>query len=146
MTQIIDLHNLKHVYDALSCTLSGSGKMGISKPKKGHKKKGHSAANRSYKQNFMNLRRRTRDIDQIQEDIQIVLSGKDLPGIVDEDKPGGGLHYCVPCAQHFINASTLLLHMRSKTHKKRVKLVREPPYTHKDADAAAGCSGSDTAR
>lgn len=120
--------------------------MGISKPKKGHKKKGHSAANRSYKQHFMNLRRRTRDIDNIQDDIKLVVAGLELPGIIDEDAPGGGLHYCVPCAQHFVNAATLTLHMRGKPHKKRLKLVREPQYTQKDADAAAGCSASDTAR
>jgi len=113
--------------------------LGKSKPRKGH-----NGANRSYKRSVMDLKNRGRDIDRIQDDIKKVLDGKELPGVVDEDVPGGGLHYCVPCARHFSSDIVLRLHMRSKPHKKRLKLVAEEQYTHKEADAGAGCSGRDT--
>jgi hypothetical protein len=84
-----------------------------------------------------------RDIDRIQDDIKALVAGKELPGIVDEDAPGGGKHYCVPCARHFTGEDVLKLHMRSKPHKKRLRLVAAKQYTHEEAAAGAGCSGRD---
>ncbi len=106
--------------------------------------KGKRAAKRSFKRTIMDLKNRGRDIDRIQDDIKALVDGKELPGIVDEDAPGGGHHYCVPCARHFVSADVLKLHMRSKPHKKRLRLVAEPQYTHREAEAGAGASAPDT--
>ncbi len=110
----------------------------------GHAKKGKSGAKRDFRRKYCSTKVRTRDIDLIQEDVEKLMAGKELKGIVDEDAPGGGHHYCVPCARHFIDAKVLELHMTSKPHKKRLKLIAEEKYTQKDADFAAGCGGADT--
>lgn len=106
-------------------------------PKRG-KLKGKSGANRSFKRSAMDGKTRPRDIDRIQDDILRVQAGGDMPDLVDEDLPGGGRHYCLPCARHFISNDVLRLHLASKVHKKRVKVVAEPQYTQREADAGAG--------
>ena len=110
-----------------------------------HKKKRASAAKRFYRRTVMDLKNRGRDIDRIQDDMKKLEEGKDI-GVVEADAPGGGLYYCVPCARHFINAVALAVHVRTKPHKRRVKIVAEPQYTQREADAGAGMSASDTAR
>ena len=42
---------------------------------------------------------------------------------VDPELPGDGQYFCAWCARHFVNASVLEEHERSKTHKKRRKEV-----------------------
>lgn len=37
-----------------------------------------------------------------------------------------------------MDATSLEEHLKSKLHKKRVKVLKEQPYTQKDADAAVG--------
>ena len=81
-----------------------------------------------------------RDIDQIvlhdmlTENVQKL---KNQP--VDEDKPGLGQNYCVPCARHFTTRDALETHLKSKQHKKRFKVVTtEKPYTHEEANRVAG--------
>jgi len=54
---------------------------------------------------------RSKDIDQIQDELK---KEKDV-GIkisfdVDDDLPGLGQHYCAPCARHFADNQTLLIH------------------------------------
>ena len=50
-----------------------------------------------------------------------------------------GQHYCVECARHFIDVTAKEEHLRTKLHKRRVKiLLTEQPYTQKEADAAGG--------
>lgn len=110
----------------------------------GHAKKGKSGAKRDFRRKYLSTKVRTRDIDLIQEDVEKLMAGQELKGIIDEDVAGGGHHYCVPCARHFINAKVLELHMTSKPHKKRLKLVAEEKYTQDDADRAAGKSSADT--
>lgn len=112
-----------------------------------HKKKGKGGANRLYKRTVMDVKRRTRDIDRIQDDLKKLASGRTLEDIgADEDAPGGGAHYCVTCARHFVSGAVLEAHCRTKPHKKRLKEVAEPQYTQRDADAAAGMSAPDTAK
>jgi len=62
--------------------------------------------------------RRGRDLDLIHEDIEkgAVLFDR------DDDLPGGGQYYCVSCARHFVDQTVLEGHMRSKPHKRRVKV------------------------
>lgn len=82
-------------------------------------------------------RRRTKDLDQVQQDLQ---KGDTLVHEYDEDLPGGGQFPCIPCAKHFQSATDLAEHCRGKTHKKRLRLLKEPAYTHAEAEAAGGLS------
>ena len=58
-----------------------------------------------------------RDIDQIQDDM------KDPSRVaiteLDDDLPGMGQHYCLTCAKHFADESTLEVHQKTKAHKRR---------------------------
>lgn len=105
-----------------------------------HKNKRKHAKNRSFKRVAMDLKNRGRDIDRIQDDIKKAADGAGAAAFVEEDAPGGGLFYCLPCARHFISDAVLKLHIASKPHKKRVKVVAEPQYTQREADAGAGMS------
>ncbi len=94
-----------------------------------------------YKKNVLNVARRAKDLDQIQDEIKALADGRrTLAMFVDEDKPGGGESFCVECSRHFINDVVLDAHKKTKAHKKRCKLVAEEQYTQKEADAGAGCS------
>ncbi|KAJ3346547.1 hypothetical protein HDU91_007011 [Kappamyces sp. JEL0680] len=85
----------------------------------------------------MKTKARTRDLDQIFDDMKDV--SKLLSQPVNADLPGFGQNYCVECARHFITASAKEEHLKSKLHKRRVKiLTTETPYTQEEADAAAG--------
>jgi len=101
------------------------------------------AKNRKAKRGVMNSFRKDRPLDKIQDDVKALAAGQAAPYVKDvsrdaEELPGGGAHYCVTCARHFVDAPTLALHSRSKLHKQQVKRVAEEQYTQKDADAAAG--------
>lgn len=37
---------------------------------------------------------------------------------LDEDVPGYGKHYCIPCARYFQNAASLVDHEKTKGHKR----------------------------
>lgn len=67
------------------------------------------------------LRRRTKDLDQVADDVvRVETLGRDavLPPY-DEDLPGGGQFLCVECSRHFTDEFSLSEHIRSKVHKKR---------------------------
>ncbi|CAG8486966.1 583_t:CDS:2 [Funneliformis caledonium] len=84
-----------------------------------------------------------KDLDQIHEDIKKVKEhGDEILKIQDwnEDLPGLGQFYCIPCARHFINSEAHNEHQRGKNHKKRVKLLKEIPYTQAEAESAVGYS------
>ena len=84
----------------------------------------------------------TRDIDQIVlVDMQPEQTEKLMNQKFDEDKPGCGQHYCVPCARYFINTVSLNCHVKGKEHKKRVKITKEEPYTIEESMRAAGMQG-----
>merc|ERR1719436_538126 len=57
---------------------------------------------------------------------------------VDPDLPGDGQFYCVPCARYFITQTVFTEHKKTKNHKKRLRLLKETPYSQAEADAAAG--------
>ncbi|KAA8496643.1 Zinc finger protein bud20 [Porphyridium purpureum] len=64
---------------------------------------------------------------------------------VDFDKPALGQFYCVECDRHFESGATLDRHSATKKHRRRVKeLLDSPPYTQKEAEAAAGMGAVDT--
>ena len=107
---------------------------------RGKPKAGTKAKKKAYKRRFW-VERRTKDLDQVQDEIVALETGKrTLEVYHDEDAPGGGMFYCMPCSRHFTSEGVLQLHCRSKPHKRMVKLVQEPQYTQKEADAGAGMS------
>ncbi|KAL7747662.1 hypothetical protein RI367_006951 [Sorochytrium milnesiophthora] len=79
---------------------------------------------------------RTKDLDQIHDDLKKKEALKTQePNI---ELPGLGQHYCVECAKHFIDDKTLQDHTKSKVHRRRVKELKDGPYTQKDAEEAVG--------
>lgn len=58
---------------------------------------------------------------------------------------GGGEFLCVECARHFISEQTLKEHTKTKVHKRRLKQLKDDPYSQAEAEQAAGL-GSDNRR
>ena len=66
----------------------------------------------------------------------VVLAQKTKP---DPDLPGMGQHYCVACARYCVSAQALEAHCRTAKHRRRERmLTTETPYSHAEANAAAG--------
>ena len=107
---------------------------------RGKPKAGTKAKKKAFKRKFWTCRR-TKDTDQIQDEIKAIEDGtRTVAAYHNEDAPGGGDFYCLPCARHFVSEEVLTLHRRSKPHKKMVKVCAQPQYTQKEADAGAGMS------
>ncbi|XP_041452996.1 zinc finger protein 593-like [Lytechinus variegatus] len=83
-------------------------------------------------------KRKTKDLDEIDEDLKPRNAERLLHQKIDFDKPGSAQHYCLHCARYFIDGSAMKEHFRSKTHKRRLKALELEPYTQKEAEAAAG--------
>ncbi|XP_076453334.1 zinc finger protein 593-like [Babylonia areolata] len=84
------------------------------------------------------LKRKTKDLDQIQDDMVPSKSESLLKQDVDLDKPGAAQHYCLHCAKYFINAAALKDHFKGKPHKRRLKALETEAYTQEEAERAAG--------
>ncbi|KAF2758263.1 hypothetical protein EJ05DRAFT_476518 [Pseudovirgaria hyperparasitica] len=84
-------------------------------------------------------RRHTRDLDQIHADLH---SDKHLQQYKDtkvaEDLPGLGQWYCTECSKWFEGEHNFEAHKKGKIHKKRVRQLKEVPYSQKEAEAAVG--------
>merc|ERR1712244_123673 len=74
-------------------------------------------------------KRRTKDLDQIDTDLQPDNAQKLLKQEVDYDKPGLAQFYCVHCSKHFIDTKAFNDHIKSKPHKRRLKALETEPYT-----------------
>lgn len=83
------------------------------------------------------VRNRTRDMDQIDKDLQ-TQSAQLINQEVDLEKPGFAQFYCVHCAKYFINDTALQGHFRTKVHKRRMKALEIEPYTIEESERAAG--------
>lgn len=113
---------------------------------KGHKasKAGRCSTRKGAKQNTKSNasvtqnKKRTRDIDQVHDDLKV--PNKFLPGALekDEDLPGMGQFYCIACARYFVSAESKAVHEKSKLHKRRLQKVKDEPHTQRDAELAAG--------
>lgn len=114
MTSNTSFHNSN-----LSCWISDMGRKG--------------RLNTRYK-----TKNRSKDLDEVNADMQPGQAEKLLNQEFDPDLPGGGQNYCVVCAKHFIDRKTLNLHRRSKPHKRRLKVLEEDPFSPEEASAAAG--------
>ncbi|XP_003703339.1 zinc finger protein 593 homolog [Megachile rotundata] len=83
-------------------------------------------------------RRKTKDLDEIDEDLKDENVHKLLNQEVDLDKPGAGQYYCIHCARYFINDVALQDHFSTKVHKRRLKALELEPYTIEESERAAG--------
>jgi len=83
-------------------------------------------------------KRRTKDLDQIHVDIQPQNAAKLKSQELDVDLPGAGQYYCIQCARYFVDDKSLKDHIKSRVHKKKVKMLKEVPYTPEEAVRAAG--------
>ncbi|XP_006008847.1 zinc finger protein 593 [Latimeria chalumnae] len=84
------------------------------------------------------VKRRTKDLDQVHEDMKPENAEKLLHQEVDYDVTGNAQHYCLHCARYFVDQKSLKDHFTSKVHKRRLKQLREEPYTQAEAERAAG--------
>ncbi|KAK6536401.1 Bud site selection protein 20 [Arthrobotrys megalospora] len=90
-------------------------------------------------QRLRKTRNRTRDLDQISSDILHPRRlEQHLSTLPLEELPAFGQLYCTPCAKFLESQHALAHHQRSKPHKKRLKLLTEPAYSHEEANAAIG--------
>ncbi|KNC81824.1 hypothetical protein SARC_05877 [Sphaeroforma arctica JP610] len=92
------------------------------------------------------LRRRTKDLDQVEEDLKPENAEKlkNLP--IDYDLPGAGQFYCLQCSKYYISDDALEKHSKSKVHKRRLKELKEGAYTQEEAERAGGRSGIENKR
>jgi bud site selection protein 20 len=84
-------------------------------------------------------RRHTRDLDQVHADLhdeKHLAEFKNAKPI--EDLPGLGQNYCKECAKFFESETNMLAHQKGKVHKRRVKALKEEPYSIKEAEAGMG--------
>ncbi|XP_043198453.1 zinc finger protein 593 homolog [Amphibalanus amphitrite] len=84
------------------------------------------------------LRCRTKDLDQIDEDLEPKQAEKLLNQELDLEKPGFAQFYCVHCARHFIDQKALDDHFRTKVHKRRMKALEDEPYSIAESERAGG--------
>eukprot|EP00052_Salpingoeca_macrocollata_P000911 m.22959 g.22959 ORF g.22959 m.22959 type:complete len:158 (+) comp10964_c1_seq2:647-1120(+) len=83
-------------------------------------------------------KRRTKDVDQVHEDLQAENVKELIHFKADGDLPGLGQFYCIHCARHFVDDVALQGHLKSSIHKRRVRQLKDEPYTQAEADAAGG--------
>ncbi|KAL2715925.1 serine--tRNA synthetase-like protein Slimp [Vespula squamosa] len=83
-------------------------------------------------------KRRTKDLDEIDEDLKEENVKQLLHQEVDLDKPGAAQHYCVHCARYFINQTALHSHFTTKVHKRRLKALELEPYSIEESERASG--------
>ncbi|PVU90023.1 hypothetical protein BB561_005056 [Smittium simulii] len=89
------------------------------------------------------LKRKTKDLDQIQADLLPENKPKLESFEIDPELPGLGQFYCIECTKHFTDATSKLKHIASKVHKRRLRQLKDTAYTQKEAEYAAGVgSGS----
>jgi bud site selection protein 20 len=102
------------------------------------RRKKNMAKNKEYRK-ARRTKRYKRDIDQI---VLVDMEPKRMEALehqpLDETKPGMGQFYCVTCSRYMISEKAMQTHLKMKEHKKRVKVCKEPVYTQKEADWAAG--------
>jgi len=81
------------------------------------------------------------DLDQIAADLR---SPKHLEHHkatkAAEDLPGLGQFYCVQCAKWFESEHSLTAHRKGSNHRRRVRALKDEPYSQKEAEAAVGLS------
>lgn len=102
-----------------------------------YKRKKYHAGDTHLKKGWR-TKRRTKDLDQVDEDLQPKNQQKILDAGIDADKPGLGQFYCIHCAKHFIDDKAFKDHAKSKPHKRRLHALKTEPYTIEESERAAG--------
>ena len=105
---------------------------GLTRRKAGHKHKEIKKAN-------LKTKRYKRDVDQVVlEDMEPVNAEKLNNQDLDEYLPGLGQHYCLHCTRYFLSDQVIAEHFKTKEHKKRMKVLKDIPYSHEEANRAGG--------
>ncbi|KAM9787646.1 zinc finger protein 593 [Syngnathus typhle] len=100
--------------------------------------KNHNTGRKKHSNKLMKTKRRTKDLDEVHSDMKPETATKLLNQEVDYDVTGCAQHYCLHCARYFTDMKSLKDHFKTKVHKKRLRELREEPYTQAEADRAAG--------
>jgi len=103
----------------------------------GYKRKKYHVGDTHLKKGWR-VKRRTKDMDLIDEDLQEGKVEKLLTQAVDFDKAGLAQFYCVHCAKHFIDTTAFQCHIKGKPHKRRLHALKTEPYTIEESERAAG--------
>jgi len=101
-------------------------------------------ANLSKNKQFQKSRKtkhRTKDIDEIVNDLKPDNVVKLTKQKLDENLPGLGQFYCLFCARYFISKNSLDNHYKGKEHKKQIKRTKEEPYSIKESKFMGGQQG-----
>jgi len=110
------------------------------------RKKGNNRPNKRIGKRGLKTKRYKKDLDAIKHTLIATAAiantdtnttSPDDPE-VDYDLPANGQHFCQQCDRYFIDDNSLKDHNRSKAHKKRVRLLRDEPYSQEEAERAAG--------
>ncbi|ORZ40153.1 hypothetical protein BCR44DRAFT_1424511 [Catenaria anguillulae PL171] len=86
----------------------------------------------------VSTKNRTKDLDQVCEDLKPGNAEKLANQPFDLDLPGQGQHYCIECARYFINEEARAEHVKSKVHRRRLKEIKEGAFSQAEAEAAVG--------
>lgn len=86
---------------------------------------------KSHKRSLGNLRRGIQmDVDEIHAALADPEKREALTHQpIDIEQIGMAQHYCIQCAQYFETEHALTEHARGSRHKKRVKVLKEIPYS-----------------
>ncbi|KAI7829183.1 hypothetical protein BX661DRAFT_181513 [Kickxella alabastrina] len=79
-------------------------------------------------------KRRTKDLDQIQTD----LLPENKHRLLNLPRTRICPHYCIECSRYYTEDKMLVEHRRGREHKRRLRDLKDPAYTQKEAEAAAG--------
>ncbi|XP_011883034.1 PREDICTED: zinc finger protein 593 homolog [Vollenhovia emeryi] len=82
-------------------------------------------------------KRRTKDLDEINEDLREENARSLLNQEPDFDRPGAAQHYCVHCARYFVTEDAFRSHVNTKVHKRRLKALELEPYSIEESERAA---------
>jgi bud site selection protein 20 len=83
--------------------------------------------------------RKRKDDDEVHSDLTNVKRRSELLNqAIDLDLPGKGQHYCLTCTKYYNDANTLSQHMKTKPHKRKLKMLKTEPYSIEEAERAAG--------
>lgn len=84
-------------------------------------------------------RRYTRDLDQIHADVALERHLEQYTETkAAEELPGFGQWYCIECSKWYESELNFTAHKKGKPHKRRVKQLKEEPYSQAEAEAAVG--------
>lgn len=94
----------------------------------------------------MKTKRKTKDLDEVQEDMKPGRCEQLLRQKLNYEMPGNAQFYCIHCARYFVDNKALQEHYRGKPHKQQLKALATEAYTQEEAERAAGMGSHVTAK